>query len=79
MNNKKIASAIAVLLAALMVLSLVFSVIPMTAYADELDDLQAQKNDLSSQVKECQERLELLREQQSNVLEQKAALEARLG
>ena len=75
MNNKKIASAIAVLLAALMVLSLVFSVIPMTAYADELDDLQAQKNDLSSQVKECQERLELLREQQSNVLEQKAALD----
>lgn len=75
MNNKKIASAIAVLLALLMVLSLVFSVIPVSAYADELDDLQAQKNDLSSQVKESQERLTLLKERQSNVLEQKAALD----
>ena len=75
MNNKKIASAIAVLLALLMVLSLVFSVIPVSAYADELDDLQAQRNDLSSQVKECQERLTLLKERQSNVLEQKAALD----
>ncbi len=75
MNKKKIVSAIAVLLALLMALSLVFSVIPVSAYADELDDLQAQKNDLSNQVKECQERLELLKEQQSNVLEQKAALD----
>lgn len=75
MNNKKIASTIAVLLALLMVLSLVFSVIPVSAYADELDDLQAQKNDLSNQVKECQERLTLLKERQSNVLEQKAALD----
>ena len=75
MNNKKIASVIAVLLAVLMVVSLVFSVIPMAAYADELEDLQAQKNSLSSQVKECQERLELLKEQQANVLEQKAALD----
>ncbi len=75
MNKKKIASTIAVLLALLMVLSLVFSVIPVSAYADELDDLQAQKNDLSNQVKECQERLTLLKERQSNVLEQKAALD----
>ncbi len=75
MNNKKIVSAIAVLLALLMALSLVFSVVPVSAYADELDDLQAQKNDLSNQVKECQERLTLLKEQQANVLEQKAALD----
>lgn len=75
MNNKKIASAIAVLLAALMVLSLVFSVIQVPAYADELDELQSQKNSLSNQVKECQERLTLLKEQQANVLEQKAALD----
>ena len=75
MNNKKIASAIAVLLAALMVISLVFSVIQVPAYADELDELQSQKNSLSNQVKECQERLTLLKEQQANVLEQKAALD----
>ena len=75
MNNKKIVSVIAVLLALLMALSLVFSVIPVSAYADELDELQSQKNDLSNQVKECQERLTLLKEQQANVLEQKAALD----
>ncbi|MGN0981692.1 MAG: murein hydrolase activator EnvC family protein [Candidatus Limivicinus sp.] len=74
MNNKKIASAIAVLLCVLMLASLVLSVIPVRAYADELDDLRSQKASLSSQVKECQERLEQLKEQQANVLEQKAAL-----
>lgn len=74
MNNKKIASAIAVLLCVLMLASLVLSVIPVRAYADELDDLKSQKASLSNQVKECQERLEQLKEQQANVLEQKAAL-----
>ena len=58
MNNKKIASAIAVLLCVLMLASLVLSVIPVSAYADELDDLKSQKANLSNQVKECQERLE---------------------
>lgn len=75
MNNKKIASVIAVVLVVLMMASLVFSVIPVAAYADELDDLKSQKNQLSNQVKECQERLDLLKEQQANVLEQKAALD----
>ena len=54
MNNKKIASAIAVLLCVLMLASLVLSVIPVSAYADELDDLKSQKANLSNQVKECQ-------------------------
>ena len=78
MNNKKIASAIAVLLCVLMLASLVLSVIPVSAYADELDDLKSQKASLSSQVKECQERLEQLKEQQANVLEQKAALDEQI-
>ena len=78
MNNKKIASAIAVLLCVLMLASLVLSVIPVSAYADELDDLKSQKANLSNQVKECQERLEQLKEQQANVLEQKAALDEQI-
>ena len=75
MNNKKIASVIAVVLCVMMLASLVLSVIPVSAYADELDDLKSQKASLSSQVKECQQRLEQLKEQQANVLEQKAALD----
>jgi len=74
-KRKKFVSAIAILMAVLMLLSLVFSVIPVTAYADELDELRAQKAELSSQVKEIKERLESLKSQQANVLEQKAALE----
>lgn len=78
MNNKKIASVIAVVLCLMMLASLVLSVIPVSAYADELDDLKSQKASLSSQVKECQQRLEQLKEQQSNVLEQKAALDEQI-
>ena len=78
MKNKKIASAIAVVLCLMMLASLVLSVIPVSAYADELDDLKSQKASLSSQVKECQERLEQLKEQQANVLEQKAALDEQI-
>lgn len=75
MNNKRIASVIAVVLVVLMMASLVFSLIPVSAYADELSDLKYQKEQLSGQVKECQERLDQLKEQQANVLEQKAALD----
>ena len=78
MNNKKIASVIAVVLCVMMLASLVLSVIPVSAYADELDDLKSQKASLSSQVKECQQRLEQLKEQQANVLEQKAALDEQI-
>ena len=78
MNNKKIASALAVVLCVLMLASLVLSVIPVRAYADELEDLKSQKASLSNQVKECQERLEQLKEQQANVLEQKAALDEQI-
>lgn len=78
MNNKKIVSVIAVVLCVMMLASLVLSVIPVSAYADELDDLKSQKASLSGQVKECQERLEQLKEQQANVLEQKAALDEQI-
>ena len=78
MNNKKIISVIAVIMAVLMLASLVVSMIPVSAFADEpegLSDLKAQKEQLSNQVKECMERLQALKDQQANVLEQKAALD----
>lgn len=75
MKRKKSVKFIAILLAVLMLLSLVVSVIPVSASADELDELRAQKEEISTQVKEIKARLETLRDQQANVLEQKAALE----
>lgn len=75
MKQKKIASAIAIVLAFLMVASLLLSVIPVSAFADELDDLKAERSALATKVEECAQRLQQLQSQQSNVLEQKAALE----
>lgn len=78
MNNKKVVSMIAVLLAALMVISLVVSVIPVSAYAevteDEIAAIQQQKKEISGRVANCKERLESLKGEQANVLEQKAAI-----
>ena len=75
MKQKKFASAIAIALAVLMVASMLLSVIPISAYADELDDLKAERSALATKVEECAQRLQQLQSQQSNVLEQKAALE----
>lgn len=78
MKNKKIISVIAVIMAVLMLASLVVSMIPVSAFADEpdgLSELKAQKEQLSTQVQECMERLQALQDQQANVLEQKAALD----
>lgn len=77
MNNKKVVSVIAIFMAVLMVLSLIVSVIPVSAYAvseEEVSALQRQKKELSGKVSDCKERLDALKEQQSNVLELKAAL-----
>ncbi len=77
MNNKKVISVIAIILAVLMVGSLFVSVLPIGAYAvteDEISALQQQKKEISNKVSSCKERLEALKEQQANVLEQKAAL-----
>ncbi len=79
-HRKKIISFIAVLLAVLMLLSLIISVLPAAAYADNESDLAAirkQKEEVASQRMACQERIEKLKEQQALVLEQKAALDER--
>lgn len=78
MNRKKAISVIAVILAVLMLLSLVVSAIPLSAYADELDEIAAlrvQMEELAGQMDEIRVRIEKLQQVQANVLEQKAALE----
>ena len=75
MKRNKAISAIAIVLAVLMILSLFISAIPMAAHADELDDLKAKKAELSAKVAEIQEKLDNLEEEKTTVLEKKAALE----
>ena len=79
-HRKTIVSVIAMLLAALMLISLVISVLPTAAYAVDESDLAAireQKNQVASQRIACQEKIEKLKEQHALVLEQKAALDER--
>ena len=79
-HRKKIVSVIAMLLAALMVFSLLMSLLPVSAYADKQSELEAirqQKNEVAGQRIACQEKIDKLKEQQALVLEQKAALDER--
>lgn len=81
-NRKKLVSVIAVIMAVLMLLSLVASVIPIMAYADEaydqaLSTLQEARNAISSQLSDVSERLENLRDEEAAVIDQKMALEER--
>jgi len=78
MKQKKLVSIMCLILAVIMVLSLLFSVIPVRAYAvtqADIDAVRAKKEEISRRVVEAQERLSGLESQQLNVLEQKAALE----
>lgn len=80
MNNKKIRSIIAIVLALLMVFSLLVSVIPIIARADydldqKLQSLQNEKNTLAAQRQNLEEKLKELKEQQSAAIEMKLALE----
>ena len=77
-KNKKFVHIIAMILAVLMVLSLLVSFIPVYASAEvtqaDIDAVRSERNRLSAKVDECKERLELLKTQEANVLETKAAL-----
>lgn len=80
MNNKKIISFIAILMAVLMLMMLVVSVIPTKAYAvtqADIDEVQRKKDELMAQREASQEKIDQLKEQQASVLEQKAALDER--
>ena len=81
MKKNKLVSIIAIILAALMLVSLFAGAIPMIAHAEqeeeseELSALRARKAELSSQVKQIKAKLEGLEEEQTSVLQTKAALE----
>ena len=85
MKRKKIISIIAIIMALLMLLSLVASVIPILAYADDelnddelkLEQLQKEKEEKASARKSAQSKLDSLKEEQAEVIEEKLALEER--
>lgn len=80
MNNKKVVSFIAVLLAVLMALSLVISVLPIGAHAvnqADIDAIEKEKNELADKRATIQDKIDAMKEQQASVLEQKAALDER--
>ena len=76
-QRKKIISIIAIVMAILMAFSLIASVLP-TAFAisqSDIDELQKKKDELSARVAEAEERVNTLKNEQANVLDQKTALE----
>lgn len=78
MKRKRMTAVIALILAVLMVVTLMASLIPMSASAinqSDIDDLQNQKNEISGRVQDAKARVEALKAEQANVLEQKAALD----
>ena len=81
MNNKKIISVIAVIMAVLMLMTLIVSVIPVSAFAEvtqaDIDEAQRKKDELVAQRQASQEKIDKLKEQQASVLEQKASLDER--
>lgn len=79
MKNKKVVSAICVLLALMMALMLLVSVLGSTAaYAvsqSQIDALEDQKKDLASKRQEMQSQIDDLEAQKADVLQQKQALD----
>ena len=77
MKRKKLIAIIAVIMAILMAFSLIASVLP-TAFAvsqSDIDALKQKRDELTQRVKEAEERVDTLKAEQANVLDQKAALE----
>lgn len=78
MRRKRMTAIIALALAVLMVVTLMASLIPMSASAvnqSDIDNLQNQKNEISNRVQDAKARVEALKADKANVLEQKLALE----
>ncbi len=86
MNNKKIISAIAVLLAVLMLIGLVVTVLPASVYAEgdfsvntagSVADLQKRKEELAAMAEASREKIARLQEEQATLIDQKAAYDER--
>lgn len=74
MRNKKVISVIATILAVLMLITIVVSVIPTSAFAvdqSDVDKKQQEKEQLASTAAGYAQKLNELKEQQATVLEQK--------
>ena len=81
MNQKKVIRIIAVLMACLLVLSLLASIIPMRAYADDFETQLAALNSEKDSAKEkrvaAQNKVQALKDEQAAVIDEKIALEER--
>ncbi len=87
MNNKKVISAIAIVLAVLMLVGLVVGLLPASVFADgddysvntqaSLEELQRRKEELASKAEESKERIADLEEDQAALIDQKAAYDER--
>ena len=76
MNRKRIISVIAIILAFLMAFSLLASVLPAYAVTqNDINAMKAKRDALAEESAAAQERVDLLKEEQANVLDQKTALE----
>ncbi|MBR0039884.1 MAG: peptidoglycan DD-metalloendopeptidase family protein [Oscillospiraceae bacterium] len=88
MNNKKIISVIAIILAILMLITLVVGILPASAFADSdedysvntqasLEELQARKEELSAKAEESKNKIAELEQNQAALIEQKAVYDER--
>lgn len=88
MNRKKIVSAIAIVLALLMLIGLVVSVMPASVFADgeedfsvntqgSLEELQARKEELEAKAEQSKNTIEELQNGQAALIDQKAAYDER--
>ena len=89
MNNKKIISAIAIILAVLMLVTLVVGMLPASVFADgeeqdysvnpyaSLAELQARKEQLGRMAEDSQNRIAELQNEQATLIEQKTAYDER--
>lgn len=88
MNNKKIISIIAIVLAVMMLLGLFIGMLPASVFADgeedfsvntqaSVADLQARKEELAEKAQQSQDRIAELQDEQASLIEQKAAYDER--
>lgn len=86
MNNKKIISAIAVILAVLMLVMLVVGILPASVFAEgdfsvntagSVADLQKRKEELAAMAAASQEKIAQLQEEQATLVDQKIAYDER--
>ena len=89
MNNKKIISAIAILLAILMLIGLVVGILPASVFADgeeedfsvntqgSIEELQARKEELAAKAEQSKKTIEELQRGQAALIDQKAAYDER--